>query len=166
MSLGDFFKAGREGIDEHTQVSAVHWQVSLAKVPFIKVFSLVFHCPSQHSVLSSFIPLLTLSTIHIIYPKEFFWAFSLQSNEPNSATTSIQHLHTYSFHQGWCSCPLTDFNQFHSLTFSSYPQFPRFPCPHPLQLYLTMKQNLVNTGPIPTSSLIFQFVLAAQQLQV
>lgn len=148
------------------QVLAVHWQAALAEVPFIKVFSLVLHCPSQHSVLFSFVPLLTLSTIHIIYPEEFFWAFSLHSNEPNSATTSIQHLHTYSFHQGCSSYPLTNFNQFDSLTFTSYSQFPRFPCPHPLQLYLTTKQNLVNTVSILTSPLIFQLVLAAQQLQV
>lgn len=170
VSLGGFFN--QDGCplspwDQLTQaVLAVHWLVSLAEVPFIKVFSLVFHCPSQHSVLFSFISLLSLSTIHIIYPKEFFWAFSLHSNQPNSATTCIQLLHTYSFHQGWCSYPLTNFNQCDFLTFSSYPQFPRFPSPHPLQLYLTTKQNLVNTGSIPTSSLIFQLVLAAQQLQV
>lgn len=59
------------GIDETIQLLVIHWQILLAKVLFIRVSSLVFHCPSQLSVLFSFIPFLTLSPLHITYPKAF-----------------------------------------------------------------------------------------------
>lgn len=70
------------------QVLLVHWGILPAMVPF-KVFSLVFYCLSQYSELFCFIPFLTLSPLHITYPKEFSWAFSLPDNDKNSVQSQI-----------------------------------------------------------------------------